>query len=363
ADTGFAPRVVQQVELEAVPLRIEEHRLHETYCPHCGAFPQAALPQAVHNGGLVGPRLTALVAYLKGVCHASYSTVRKFLRDVIGLSISRGQLAKVIGKVTEALEGPYHELLESLPGEDRLNVDETGHKVNGEHWWTWCFRASLYTLFKIDPTRSADVLIGVVGAEFDGVLGCDCFSAYRRYMREFGVTLQFCLAHLIRDVKFLLTLPDPRVRAYGERLREALRQLFVVFHQRGCVSEAQLHTRLEAARAEVLRQARTDVPAGKKGPGLAGRVAQDRAPCVHVRNDAGGGADEQPGGAGDPLRGDRPAHHAGDAQRGGQPLVRADLERDRDVRAARQERVGVSGGGGAGLLHGRRGAVAVGDGR
>jgi hypothetical protein len=26
-------------------------------------------------------------------------------------------------------------------------------------------------------------------------------------MREFDVTLQFCLAHLIRDVKFLMTLP------------------------------------------------------------------------------------------------------------------------------------------------------------
>ena len=35
--------------------------------------------------------------------------------------------------------------------------------------------------------------------------------------------LQFCLAHLIRDVKYLTTLPDARDRAYGERLREALR--------------------------------------------------------------------------------------------------------------------------------------------
>ena len=41
--------------------------------------------------------------------------------------------------------------------------------------WTWCFRAELYTLFKIDPTRCADVLIEVLGEEFDGVLGCDCF--------------------------------------------------------------------------------------------------------------------------------------------------------------------------------------------
>jgi transposase len=271
ADTGFAPRIVQQVELEVVPLRIEEHRLHETCCPHCGAFPQAALPPAVQEGGLVGPRLTTLIAYLKGVCHASFSTVRKFLRDVVGLTISRGQLAKVIGKVTEALEGPYQELLESLPGQARLNVDETGHKVNGEHWWTWCFRASLYTLFKIDSTRSADVLIQVLGEEFDGVLGCDCFSAYRRYMREFGVTLQFCLAHLIRDVKFLTTLPDRRDQAYGERLRQALRRLFEVFHQREQPAPLLWRLRLEAARDEVLRQAGQDVPPSQAAQALAKR--------------------------------------------------------------------------------------------
>ena len=50
----------------------------------------------------------------------------------------------------------------------------------GEPWWTWCFRASLYTLFKIAPTRSGDVLLEVLGDEFNGVLGCDYFSAYRR---------------------------------------------------------------------------------------------------------------------------------------------------------------------------------------
>ena len=167
-------------------------------------------PAGHRAGGLVGPSLTTLIAYLKGACHASYSTVRKFLRDVVGVTISRGELARIIAKVSRALERPYQELLDDLPGQARLNVDETGHKQNGERQWTWCFRAGLYTLFKIDPTRSADVLIEVLGAEFDGVLGCDYFSAYRRYQREFGVVLQFCLAHLIRDVKFLTTLPDPR---------------------------------------------------------------------------------------------------------------------------------------------------------
>jgi hypothetical protein len=33
-------------------------------------------------------------------------------------------------------------------------------------------------------------------------------------------------------VKFLATLPDPRDRAYGERLIQGLRQLFGVIHRR-----------------------------------------------------------------------------------------------------------------------------------
>jgi transposase len=105
-----------------------------------------------------------------------------------------------------------------VPEPARLNVDETGHKHNGQQHGTRCFRAGLYTLFKIDPTRSADVLIEVLGSECDGVLGCDYFSAYRRFHRECGAVLQFCLAHLIRDVKYLTTLPDARDRAYGEGL-------------------------------------------------------------------------------------------------------------------------------------------------
>src|ERR1700722_12786591 len=226
--TGFDPRALQQVELRVIPLRVEEHRQHESYCPGCDKVHYGVLPPVVVHGGLLGPHLTALVAYLKGVCHASFSTVRKFLRDVVGLTISRGMLAKVVVKVSAALERPYQELLERLPDEDRLNVDETGHKDRGDLLWTWCFRAELYTLFKIAPHRSADVLLEVLGAEFDGVLGCDCFSAYRRYMRECNVLVQFCLAHLIRDVKYLTTLPDRRDQAYGERLREALRELFGV---------------------------------------------------------------------------------------------------------------------------------------
>ena len=124
-------------------------------------------------------------------------------------------LSRAIGQDHRQGQPGTRAALRGTPGpfadQDFLNVDETGHKQNRQRQWTWCFRAELYTLFKIDPTRSGDVLIEVLGTEFDGVLGCDYFSAYRRYHREFGVALQFCLAHLIRDVKFLTTLPEPGI--------------------------------------------------------------------------------------------------------------------------------------------------------
>jgi transposase len=265
------PKVIQQVDIQDVPLVIEEHRGQSGYCPHCQKVQEASLPPVIANGGLVGPRLTTLVAYLKGVCHASYSTVRKFLRDVVGVTISRSELCKVIGRVTEALAKPYEELRQALPFESLLNVDETGHRDNGERWWTWCFRAAVYTLFKIDKCRSAAVLVDVLGKEFDGLIGCDYYGAYRRFMRESSALVQFCLAHLIRDVKFLLTLPDAAERAYGERLRRGLRALFDVVHRREALSPAEFTKQLEAQRTAVVQAALQAVPAGKHSRNLAKR--------------------------------------------------------------------------------------------
>jgi transposase len=265
------PRVIQQVDIQETPLSIQEHRSHPGWCSCCEKLYEAPLPLGIKRGGLVGPRLTTMIAYLKGVCHASFSTVRTYVRDVLGVTISRSQLAVIIGKVTRALEQPYQGLFDRLPDQERLNIDETGHKQNRLAMWTWCFRAELYTLFKIDPTRSTDVLINALGTEFEGVLGCDYFSSYRSYLRRFDVSMQFCLAHLIRDVKFLTTLPDVRDRAYGERLREALKGLFAVIHRREQISDDMFQVKLKLARADVLRCGMTNVPATRHSRNMANR--------------------------------------------------------------------------------------------
>ena len=271
-----APKVIQQVEIVEVPIRIEEHRGLAFWCPSCQRMHYAPLPSAVTKGGLFGPRLTALVAYLKGACHASFSTIRKFLRDVVKVQVSRGYLRKLIAKVSGALEPAFDELLHALPEQAVLNIDETGHKDCGERFWTWCFKASMYTLFRIDKSRGSQVLLDVLGEEFNGLIGCDYFSAYRKYMRlNDKVQVQFCLAHLIRDVKYLMTLPDADTCAYGEGLRDELRRLFEVFH-RGHEHEWSPYAfqrALEVARDRIVSTATRQVPATAEAQNMAKRFA------------------------------------------------------------------------------------------
>jgi transposase len=272
-DAACDPRRLQQVDLEPRPIIIEEHRQMAQWCGKCQKVHYAGFPEELAKAGLIGPRLTALVGFLKGACHMSFSTIRKFFRDVIGVRVSRGLLAKLVGKVSDSIQDPYEELLRMLPIQDSLNVDETGHKDRGKSLWTWCFRATLFTLYKISPSRGSDVLLDVLGKEFDGVLGCDYFSAYRKYMRlNENVSLQFCLAHFIRDVKFLAEHPNRKNRAYGKQLVEDMRQLFHVIHRRDkYASEDTFRHALERVARNICWDAFMESPGTREAENIAER--------------------------------------------------------------------------------------------
>jgi transposase len=253
-----ATKTHYQYELVDKPVRLHAHQLFGCYCPECDEVHYDVLPPEVRNGGLVGPQLRAAIAYLKGGCHSSYTTTQSFVSEVLGVPLSTGMIAKIIERTSRALDAPYVELLARLPNERTMNIDETGHKERGEKFWTWCFRARLYTLFRIDKSRGSEVLIDVLGKEFDGVLGCDYFSAYRKFMGDFDVRVQFCLAHLIRDIKFLLKL-DAVSKNFANRLLEKIRALFRLIHRRENMTPERFQAQLEKARAEILK-------VGKRAP-------------------------------------------------------------------------------------------------
>ena len=260
----------------------------------------------------------------------------------MGVPVSRGQLAKTVAKASEALAAPYEEMARRLPDEPRINVDETGHKdperiakqgaetpapARPLAWWTWAFRARLFTLFKIVDSRGSNVLIDTPGREFEGVLGSGCFPAYLKHMRGFNAILQLCLAHLIREVKFLAEHPDAAVAAYGARFLAALKALFDVIHRREEMTARGFRRGPEKAKRGVLKAATRRVPAHRDAGVLAKRMREHgEAYFTFVTTPGVEPTLRQPGGAGHQVRGGRPPDHAGDARRTGSEVVRARMD-------------------------------------
>ena len=274
ADT--APRVIQQIEIKETPVQIDEHRGVAYWCARCEKIHYAPLPKEVTKGGLIGPELTARIAYLKGVCHLSYASIVRYVDDLLGIPgkpFSTGLFVKVIQRASESLTAPYQDLEAQLALENLLNIDETGHKENGDRLWTWCFRAELFTFFHIAETRGSQVLFDLLGEEFSGVIGSDLFSAYRKFMKESHAVVQFCMAHLIRDVRFLTTLSDAATRRYGERLLEGLRALFRVIHRRDELTEKGFVRRLQEERGRLIALAKR-APGSREAQNMAKRFRE-----------------------------------------------------------------------------------------
>jgi len=243
------PRIHQVAALRDDPVIVTEYRLYGYVCPKCERVVWAKLPEGVVDGQLFDPRLQALIGYMKGSLHASYSGLEAFCRDVLNIEVSRSHLCNVIARVNEALAEPYEELQTHIPTEPVLNIDETGWKDKGIKYWIWVFCTPMLSFFCIAKSRSSNVLQEILGQTYDGTIVSDFFSAYVKYANALQ---QFCLAHLIRDIKFLTTLPNKNERAFGDTLLIQFKKLFHIWHLRDKIPRDRFDRRMLRIKRRIL---------------------------------------------------------------------------------------------------------------
>ena len=221
--------IQQTVELREDPVEVMQYNRHSGWCRSCNAVRYAPLPTGVAEGQAYGPRLQALLGYMKGNLGASYTELSQFCTDVLGVAISRGAVCSVVSRVSGALTKPYDEVSAHIREEKALHIDESGWRDSGKQYWIWVFCTSLIAFFTIERSRGSVVLKKILGEVFDGAITSDFYSAYVSYANE---SQQFCLAHLIRDIKFLTMLPDDATRVFGERMLGYFKLLFHHWHAR-----------------------------------------------------------------------------------------------------------------------------------
>lgn len=207
-------------EIPEIKPLVTEYQLHRLTCPHCQTSTCGQLPPGVPHSQ-AGPRLVALTALLMGCFKQSKRRVALFLEQVLNQPCSPGWVVKLQNQATSALTPAYQELVEQLPAEPVLGIDESPTKEARLKSWLWTFVASSYTVFALRTTRAATVLQDLLTEAFDGVVNCDRAKMYWRIGRP-----QWCWAHLKRDFQALIDHPDHQVKRLGHDLMRPTRELF-----------------------------------------------------------------------------------------------------------------------------------------
>ena len=233
---GDDPEPVRHEVIEIPPITplVIEHRLHRLVCPCCSTSTCATLPADV-EASHYGPRLSALVGLLGSAFPLSFSKTQALLQQLAGVEMSRGAIARVRQRLSEALEQPMQEALAFARVQSVAYVDETGAPTGnadggnptGKRGWQWVMVTAVVTVFVQGLSRSTAAAIELLGNAFGGIVVSDRFSAYNHLP---VMQRQLCWAHLIRDLVAIAERPGASAE-FGAKLLGLQQQLFGHWHR------------------------------------------------------------------------------------------------------------------------------------
>lgn len=205
ADVSTAPQsavqVYDRIEIPEVKPDVTRVTLQGGVCPCCARRFKAVAPEGLEPGSPFGPNLRAFVIYLRSVQGIPMARLTDVLKDLFGLDISEGALVNVLGAARPAFAAQTNLIKERLLSGTALASDETGMRVGKANWWLWVFHHGDSAAFVADAHRSKAVV-----KEFLGEWRPDVWLSDR--LGSQTGDHQFCLAHLIRDVQYVVDQGD-----------------------------------------------------------------------------------------------------------------------------------------------------------
>lgn len=214
----------QVIELPPMIVQVTEYQGHSRTCPDCGTLTHAAIPAEVRRH-VVGPRLAALLAYLRGAHQVSQRGLEEIVEAVLNVPLSLGTINHLERQTSAALAVAHAEALEAVRAAPVKHVDETGWKRAGG--WLWLAATASVAAFVIHARRSAAGLTALLGETITGVLCTDRWAVYDRLPPE---RRQVCWAHLKRDFQKLVDRGGVSVATGRAGLRVA-KEVFACWHR------------------------------------------------------------------------------------------------------------------------------------
>ncbi len=241
--------------------RYPVQRAYRTLCAVSAANSRATPDQTSDALGAaaiqIGPNALGLAAEMKHGLGVSYGKVARLLETSLGLRVDRSTVARADERLANRLAPTYQQLLLRLRTSEVVHADETGWKVAGQKAWLWVFTNDDLSVYTIDPTRAHEVVERILGEDFAGVLGCDCFLAYDALKTY---TQSKCAGHLLRRCAEISESKSGRAVRFSQQVARLLRAAITV---------KQRHLEAKTQRARLRRGV---WPLGSRVGSVAGRA-------------------------------------------------------------------------------------------
>jgi transposase len=228
------PHRHQVVEIPPIKLDIQEHRLHQLACPHCGEKNRAVLPEEVEASGY-GERVVAIVSVLSGMYRHSHRMVVAAMSDLFGVKLSLGTVNRLRKEASEAVEEPVDEAKAYVQSAPMVGADETGFgqgNADGQNphrkrAWLWVAVTPWVSFFCVMLSRSTAAAQSLLGQNFSGLLNSDRYNAYNWVD---VAQRQLCWAHLKREFTKISERSGVS-RQLGRDLLAQQKKLFRLWHR------------------------------------------------------------------------------------------------------------------------------------
>jgi len=248
--------------IEIPPIRPDVTRvtLFGGTCPCCAKRFKALPPQGLQPGSPFGPNLRALVIYLRFTQGISFERLAKLLSDLLGLEISEGALVNMLEASREFFATQTSLIRERLMCATAMESDETGLRVGKRNWWLWVFHHKDNAVFVVEPSRGKCVPHAFLGDHRPDFWVSDRYGGQMGWAAKEN---QVCLAHLIRDVQYVVDTGDS---IFAPALRHLLGRACRIGQRRDKLADTTLKTyaaRLESSLDNIMRHTPTHTAGDK----------------------------------------------------------------------------------------------------
>lgn len=160
-----------------------------------------AIHENIPEKGIFGKNILAFTGHLRYYCRVPFYRIANTFTTVFNIPMTPPTSLEICNRVGEKLSPLYEQLKLDIQNEKVVNADETGAKRNGVPGWLWGFFSVTVALFIFNSKRGGEIVNNTLGKRFKGILGCDGWSTYAVFSETFGILLQRCWAHALREVK------------------------------------------------------------------------------------------------------------------------------------------------------------------